>query len=96
MIKKFTLASLLSIALLSGGHAIADDKGKQGSHVVNINSASAETLDKELKFVGEKTAERIVEHREKHGEFENVEELSEVKGVGAQIIKANRTRMVTE
>ena len=42
---------------------------------VNINTASAEELS-ELKGVGKTKAEAIVAHRNEHGEFSKVEDLT--------------------
>lgn len=50
---------------------------------VNINSAGARELAT-LSGIGEKTAERIIEYREKHGNFEAVEDIMKVPGIGAQ------------
>lgn len=48
---------------------------------VNINKASADELI-ELPGVGEKTAQRIIEYREKNGGFSNKEEIKSVKRIG--------------
>ena len=48
---------------------------------VNINTATAEQLAS-LPGIGPKTAERIVEYRQKHGSFKKIEELMNVKGIG--------------
>ena len=47
---------------------------------VNINTASAKELEK-LPRVGEKTARRIVEHRERFGAFRKPEHLLLVDGI---------------
>ena len=49
--------------------------------IVNINTASAAELDA-LPGIGAKTAERIIEYRQKNGPFKKVEELMNVRGVG--------------
>jgi len=48
---------------------------------ININTASARELEK-LPHVGEKTARKIIEHRDKFGEFRRAEHLLLVEGVG--------------
>jgi competence protein ComEA len=48
---------------------------------VNINTASAKELDA-LPGIGTKTAELIVEYRQKNGPFKKIEELMNVRGVG--------------
>ncbi len=57
---------------------------------VNVNSADAETLAKELNGVGLSKARAIVEYREKYGPFKNADELSLVKGIGERIVDLNR------
>jgi competence protein ComEA len=56
-------------------------RSDSASFPVNINTASAELLEK-LPGVGPKTAERIIEYRTEHGRFSAVEELLDVKGIG--------------
>ncbi len=49
--------------------------------VVNLNTASAAQLQ-ELPGIGARTAERIIEYRQKNGSFKKIEELMNVKGIG--------------
>jgi competence ComEA-like helix-hairpin-helix protein len=53
---------------------------------VNINTASAEEIAK-LPRVGLKMAERIVEYRTAHKGFRSLDELRNVKGVGAKVLE---------
>ncbi|UKR53466.1 helix-hairpin-helix domain-containing protein [Xanthomonas fragariae] len=82
--KSFTvvLKSLL-LALLLSSNAYALDK-------VDINTASAEELDKVLINVGLSKAEAIVEHRQANGPFKSAEELALVKGIGLKTVERNR------
>ncbi len=57
---------------------------------VNINSADAATLARELKGIGLKRAQSIVDYRAKHGPFKSADELALVKGIGKQAIDRNR------
>lgn len=49
-------------------------------NALNINLASKEQLTK-LPNIGEKTAENIIEHREKYGSFRKPEHLLLVRGI---------------
>lgn len=57
---------------------------------VDINSASAEEMARELSGIGPVKARRIVEYREKIGRFMSPEQLTEVKGIGPKTLKRNR------
>jgi competence protein ComEA len=61
---------------------------------VDINSADAETLSAELEGVGLSKAQAIVEYRQKHGPFKSVDQLAEVKGIGARTVEINRENIL--
>jgi competence protein ComEA len=63
--------------------ATAQDQSPAGPAVaaININTASQQQLE-ELPGIGARTAERIIEFRQKNGPFRKVEELMNVKGIG--------------
>jgi competence protein ComEA len=54
---------------------------EKAQSVVNLNTATATDLEA-LPGIGAKTAQRIVEYREKNGGFKKVEDLMNVKGIG--------------
>ena len=60
---------------------------------VNINSADAETLARELSGIGLSRAEAIVAYRESNGAFQSAEDLTQVEGVGPRILEANRDQI---
>ena len=60
---------------------------------VNINTADARTLAKELEGIGLSRAQAIVDYREKNGPFKNVDELAKVKGVGMKVVEQNRANI---
>ena len=79
--------SFLAIAL---GCAMLLCSGALQAGPVNINTADAATLAKELNGVGLKRAQAIVEYRQKHGPFKSADELSLVKGIGPAAVAKNR------
>ncbi len=74
----FTLALvLISIC----GAAFAADAENAGAGVVNINTADATQLAL-LPGIGAKAAQRIVDYRTQHGNFQKPSDLMQVKGIG--------------
>lgn len=57
---------------------------------VDINRADAATIAASLKGVGEAKARAIVAYRDAHGPFQNADDLTEVKGIGAKLVEMNR------
>jgi competence protein ComEA len=60
---------------------------------INLNTATLEQLDT-LDGVGPGIAQRILDYREQHGGFRDVQELGEVPGIGAKRL-ATLTPLVT-
>lgn len=82
---KFLKAFLAAIALGVASLAWAGP--------VNVNTADAATLAKELVGVGEKLAQAIVEERAK-GEFKDAADLAKrVKGIGDAILEKNKDNL---
>ena len=55
--------------------------GAAAQQTVNVNTADAAALET-LPGIGPVLSQRIVDHREKHGPFAAVEDLTEVSGIG--------------
>jgi competence protein ComEA len=79
---------VLSTLLIAQAHAAIAQTKPAGSSataatatVININSASVVDLQA-LPGIGAKTAELIVEYRQKNGPFKKVEELMNIRGIG--------------
>jgi competence protein ComEA len=62
---------------------------------ININTASVEEF-MELKWIGPKLAQRIVEYREKNGPFEKPEDIMLVSGIGPRAWEANKDRVTVQ
>jgi competence protein ComEA len=60
---------------------------------VNLNTADALQLQEVLLGIGAVKAQAIVDHRNAHGPFASVDELIEVKGIGAATLEKNRERI---
>jgi len=56
---------------------------------LDINIANAEQIAQELKGVGLKKAQAIVDYRTTVGRFKNVDDLLKVKGVGKKLVQLN-------
>ena len=66
----------------ASGTASSTSKEKK----VNINKASLEEI-KQVKGLGGKRAQDIIDHRESNGKFKSVDELKKVSGIGAKTIE---------
>ena len=60
---------------------------------VDINTADAGTLASAIDGVGEKKAATIVQYRETNGPFASVDELVNIKGIGAGTVDRNREKL---
>ncbi|WP_248730791.1 helix-hairpin-helix domain-containing protein [Pseudomonas sp. MWU13-2517] len=61
---------------------------------VNLNSADAEVLRRDLFGIGAAKAKAIIAYRESNGPFTAVDELLEVKGIGKALLEKNRDRLI--
>src|SRR5262245_30932613 len=82
------ISSLAVLGILLAGHLDAQSgrgnsatAGAKPLVVVNLNTAAAAELAT-LPGIGERTAARIIEYRQKNGPFKKIEELMNVQGIG--------------
>jgi competence protein ComEA len=64
------------------------------AQMVDINTATADQLEKGLKGIGPAKAAAIVKYRQEHGAFQSVDDLGKVPGVGDKTllgVKASAT-----
>jgi len=60
---------------------------------VNLNTADAEVLRRDLFGIGAAKAKAIVAYCDSNGPFTAVDELLEVKGIGKALLEKNRDRL---
>ncbi len=61
--------------------------------VVDVNNADAKTIAAQLKGVGLKKAQAIVDYRDTHGPFKTLDDLLKVKGIGVSTLANNRDKI---
>jgi competence protein ComEA len=67
-----------------------------GDQVVNINRANAQVLAQVLDGVGLSRAQAIVEYRDQHGNFRDVYELANIKGIGERTVEVNEDKILLQ
>lgn len=89
---KLWIPVLAVLVFFSAGLTLlwADDSQK-----ININTASADEL-MDLKGIGEKKAQAIVDFRENNGPFKQPEDIIKVPGIGPKTLEANKDIIVVE
>lgn len=93
--KSILAAVILSLSAWLAMPAFADTL-TEPMVTVNINNASAAEIAESLKGIGMAKAEAIVAHRQENGQFESVEQLAVVKGIGPATIENNRARIALQ
>ena len=83
---RIMIAAIAAIALsaaLAGaqGRATAPKTTATAASPINLNTATMDQLAT-IPGIGVKTAERIIEYRQKNGGFKKIEDLMNVSGVG--------------
>ncbi len=79
------------VAAESPGTHVVGESG--GSNPVALNSATARELER-LPLVGPKTAALILQYRRRHGPFQDLESLTQVKGIGPRTLERLRPLVV--
>lgn len=89
----------IAVKLKNGGKITVMKNGEDANagidFKVNINTAGAEEL-MTIEKIGEKTAEKIIEYREKVGKFSKPEDIKNVKGIGDATYEKIKNIIVTE
>lgn len=85
----------LIVGLFSIVGAQQKDKPIKGK-TVNINTATAEELTKNVPLITPQLAKKIVEYREKNGKFQTLEELLQVEGFTRDLLRRVRPFLLLE
>jgi len=83
---KHLIAAVFAATMLLGA-TIAN------AEIVNINKADAAALAENLNGIGPVKSRAIVNYRRKHGKFKSLDELTNVDGIGEELVKSNRRNM---
>ncbi|MFP6814429.1 MAG: helix-hairpin-helix domain-containing protein [Pseudomonadales bacterium] len=86
LIRQISRLGVLAVALYAGLVFAAPTS-------VNANRADAQTIAEVLKGVGLRRAQAIVAYREENGEFRDVYELSNIKGIGERTVERNEAKI---
>jgi competence protein ComEA len=86
----FSLFIVITLVITLVPLAMAEEQEK-----INLNTASAEELV-QIKGIGHKYAQRIVEYREKNGPFNQVEDVMNIKGIGSKTFESIKDSIKVE
>ena len=86
--KKFFIAVFMAALMMSHTNIFAE--------TININQASLEQMVENLNGVGMHKAQAIIDYHEQHGEFESINDLLQVKGIGPSTLEKNRDSLLIE
>lgn len=83
----FILLSILCFAMQKNTITeVSHAEAKAVQYFIDINTADAEELST-LSGIGPSLASRIVEYRNKNGDFKSINELAKVSGIGKSTIE---------
>ena len=80
---------LLCLALCLGAVSIQ-------AQLINIYQANVEEIAENLQQIGMVKAQAIVDYREEHGEYQGIEQLLQVRGIGVSTLELNKDLIVLE
>ena len=86
-LRRLALPGALLACLLASIPAAAIDP-------IDINTATAEELADAMTGVGLKKAAAIIAYRNENGPFASIDDLVQVRGIGAATVDANRGRLL--
>ena len=90
VVKKENDINNLSMKITKGMY---EEENEEGDLQVNINTASKEEFSK-LPGIGSSVAEKIIKYREQNGEFESIDDLKNISGIGENKFNAIKDMLV--
>lgn len=84
--KKILMAVFMTALLIAQSQVFAQS--------VDINQATLEELVENLNGIGAHKAQAIIDYREQYGEFDSMDELLQVKGIGLFTLEKNKDRLI--
>ena len=86
---------LIAVGFVCSASAIAGNSADKTKVIdaVNINIASVKELVR-LPGIGRKKAEAIIAYREKNGDFQHIEEVKRIEGIGDKIFDRIRDLII--
>jgi competence protein ComEA len=100
-IRLLTVAALCAAVLTAGaGDALAvppakDEGGSKSTSPIDLNKASENQL-MEIPGIGPALAKRIVEFRDENGDFQRVEDLLKIRGIGEKSFQKIRPHVTVK
>jgi len=88
ILKSLLVVALLFLIPITAANAQLPEVTTQMPQLetVSINNADAGMLA-QLPGIGKKKAQAIVDYRQENGDFENLDDLSNVKGIGKKLLE---------
>jgi len=83
---------LLAVLLVVVGGLVGFSSAMADNGRININTATVDELV-QLKGIGPAYAKRVVAYREANGDFRQIEDLTEVEGIGPKTLSTNRDQI---
>lgn len=91
-LKKVTVKSTNIPKIVTTEKSISEDN-QATSEIVNINSATKEQL-KTLTGIGDATAQKIIDYRNEKGNFNSIEDIKNVSGIGENKYEKIKSKIV--
>lgn len=77
----YDLEEIVYVTNDSGNNVLVENKFEGGKNMINLNSATQTELE-QLPGIGTSTALKIINYKNEHGNFKNIEDIKNVPGIG--------------